>query len=87
MPIKEKRIRFIELGWELLEHKCRYYIKCDPIIEDHIYDKMEKEYETLAKELNEPPSVTDMVDFNTARPACKLVMKKLNVISTIYRGK
>ncbi len=71
------RQRFIDLGWKLLEHKYRYYILSKPIISDYDYDMLEKEYEQLAIQLNEPPTVTDMVDFDTSRHSCKSVMYKL----------
>lgn len=72
-----KQQRFIQLSWELLEHKCRYYIFSKPSIEDYEYDMLEKEYDALAKELGLPNSVGDMVDFDTSRPACQLVLDKL----------
>jgi NAD-dependent DNA ligase len=71
------RARFITLGWQLLEHKCRYYVHSKPSIEDYAYDLLEKEYDTLAAQLGEPPSVSDMVDFDTKRPSCQRVMEKI----------
>ena len=73
----EKKSRFTKLGWELLEHKFRYYILSEPIIQDYAYDMLEKEYDSLAEELNLPKSATDMVDFNMDRWACKLVKDKV----------
>lgn len=51
-----------------------------PVISDYEYDKLEKEYDALSKELGLPNSVADMVDFDTNRHSCKLVMEKLGVI-------
>lgn len=73
----DKKQRFIKLGWELLEHKCRYYVMNKPTISDYNYDMIEKEYDALAAELGEEPTASDMVDFDTNRMACRLVMDKL----------
>lgn len=78
--LEEKKTRHIKLSWELLEHKCFYYIINNPIIGDYEYDKLEKEYDQLCNELNLPNSVADMVDFDTTRHSCQLVMRKLGVI-------
>lgn len=75
--------RFIALGWLLLEHKCRYYVLNDSIIDDHSYDMLEKAYDKLAEELKLPKSASDMVGFDETRPACQSVMRKLG----IYRFK
>ncbi len=77
---EEKLERFIKMGWEILEHKCRYYIMCTSIIEDHVYDKLEKEYEALAAELGLEPSASNMIDFDTKRPSSRLVMDKLGCL-------
>ena len=76
-----KKERFIQLSWELLEHKCFYYMLNAPVVSDYEYDKLEKEYDALATELNLPNSVADMVDFDTSRHSCRLVMEKLGVIN------
>lgn len=73
----EKHERFVQLGWQLLEHKAHYYIFCNPQIEDYAYDMLEREYDELAKELGEEPTASDMVDFDTSRPACRAVLRKL----------
>jgi hypothetical protein len=69
--------RFTALGWQILEHKCRYYILIAPIIDDYNYDMLEKEYDALANELNLPKSASDMVDFDMNRPSCQTVYHKL----------
>lgn len=78
--------RHIQLSWELLEHKCRYYILCKPIIEDTAYDFLEKEYAQLCIDLNLPNTISadspdGMVDFDTSRPSSRLVMDKLGVLN------
>lgn len=70
--------RFIKLGWLILEAKYRYYIRDAPLLEDHEYDTMEREYDELAKKLGLPPSATDMVGFDTKRPSCILVAEKVS---------
>lgn len=77
---QDKRQRFIKLSWEILEHKCRYYIMDKPIIQDYEYDAIEKEYDALAKELGAEPTASDMVGFNLDRPSCQSVMRKLGVL-------
>lgn len=74
MTDKEK---FIKLGWEILEHKFRYYVLSEPIIRDYDYDLLEKQYDSLADSLGLPKSATDMVDFKEDRWACKLVKDKV----------
>jgi NAD-dependent DNA ligase len=69
--------RFIELGWQILEHKYRYYILQKPIIQDYDYDLLEKEYDSLADQLDRPKSATDMVGFNEDRPDCQRVAEKI----------
>lgn len=69
--------RFNKLSWEILEHKCRYYIMDSPTIEDYEYDLIEKEYDALADELGLPKSASDMVGFKEDRPSCQRVMTKL----------
>jgi NAD-dependent DNA ligase len=69
--------QFIELGWVLLEHKCRYYYFNSPIIQDYEYDMLEREYEQLARDLGEEPTATNMVDFDEKRPSCQAVLLKL----------
>ena len=73
----DKKKRFVELGWLLLEHKAHYYYFCNPQISDYEYDALEREYDTLAKELGEEPTASDMVDFDYERPACRAVLRKL----------
>ena len=74
----DKRKRFVQLSWEILEHKCRYYrgVGGKPIA-DAEYDALEDEYRKLAEELGEKPSAWEMVGFNIDRPSCRLVMAKL----------
>ena len=69
--------RFIQLSWQLLEHKCRYYILDNPLIQDYEYDILEKEYDALADKLGQPKSVSDMVGFNEKRHSCRQVIEKL----------
>jgi len=77
--------RFIELSWQILEHKYRYYILIKPIIGDYQYDMLEKEYEALADKLGLPKSASDMVDFDMNRPSCQSVAKKLSPVKASKR--
>lgn len=74
---KNDKQRFAELSWKILEHKYRYYILNSPVIQDFEYDMIEKEYEALAMKLKLEPSASNMVDFDTKRPSCMQVMRKL----------
>ena len=76
-PKTDKEKRFIKLGWLLMEHKFRYYRLDSPIVEDHEYDKLEREYDNLAKELGLPPTAVDMVGFDQNRPSGALVADKV----------
>jgi NAD-dependent DNA ligase len=69
--------RFVQLSWQILEHKCYYYVLSKPIISDYEYDLLEKEYEALADKLKLPRSASDMVDFDANRPSCQRVMEKI----------
>jgi len=69
--------RFIKLGWELLEHKYRYYILNGQTISDYEFDQMEAEYRKLAEELGLPPSASDMVGFDSGRFSCQLAMHRV----------
>lgn len=81
MDPQDKKQRFIQLSWEILEHKCRYYIMDSPIVQDYEYDAIEKEYEALAKELGLEPTASNMVGFNPDRPSCQSVMRKLGAFN------
>lgn len=67
-----KNKEFIRLGWELLEHKYRYYVQNSATVSDREFDKLEKRYRILAKKLRLRPTAVDMVDFNWSRPSCRL---------------
>lgn len=79
--------RHLELSWELLEHKCRYYILCETKVDDYIYDALEREYAQLCLDLGLPDTISTMVDFDTKRPSCKLVMDKLGAFAPIGKAK
>jgi NAD-dependent DNA ligase len=79
--------RFIQLSWQILEHKYRYYILVNPVISDYEYDMLEKEYDALADKLGLPKSASDMVDFDTNRPSCQRVAEKLSPAGVNKRRK
>jgi len=85
-----KNKRFIELSWELLEHKFRYYCGAEHNlvpISDTLYDELEEEYKELAKELGKITSATDMVGFDETIGSCKLVKSKLLMKKTKRKRK
>lgn len=77
--------RFIELGWQILEHKWRYYIGAgygvDPI-PDTEYDEIEAEYTMLAVKLGKN-EYSNAVGFPHDRPSAKLVDLKMRGIYKI----
>jgi NAD-dependent DNA ligase len=73
----DKLKRFSQLSWKILEHKCRYYYFDAPIIADHEYDALEREYDQLAEDLGLEPTAANMVGFKLDRPACQAVLFKL----------
>lgn len=76
-PKSDKEKRFIKLGWQLMEAKFQYYKLDSPTLTDHEYDMLEREYDSLAKELGLPPTAADMVGFDNARPSAALVGDKV----------
>ncbi len=79
--------RHIELSWQLLEHKCLYYMTGSTKIDDYSYDLLEKEYRQLCSDLWLEDSISDMVGFDWKRPSCKLVMEKLGIFAPIGKNK
>jgi NAD-dependent DNA ligase len=80
MKSKNKNKRHIELTWQLLEEKAKYYgYAKGEIISDQKYDALEEEYKALCKELKKPTSVTDTVGFPLNSPSGRLVLSKLGV--------
>lgn len=69
--------RFRALSWSLLEHKFRYYVLNEPLINDVSFDLLEQEYRQLGHELNLKPTAVDMVDFDWKRPSCQVVARKI----------
>lgn len=53
----------------LLEHRYRYYILADPVLDDWLYDWIEKHYNAMANETGVKPM--DMVDFDIDSPGAK----------------
>lgn len=66
----------VKLSWEILRAKYWYYIMDEPIMSDLDYDALEKRYDALCKEAGVSPKASDMVGFDTSRPACWAVMAK-----------
>lgn len=68
-----KKQRFNTLSWIILRAKYEYYILNDSHLTDDQYDALEREYDSLAKELNLEPTASNMVGFDMQRPSCQLV--------------
>lgn len=76
--------RFCQLAWQILEHKCRYYVlvKEDLVFEKDVipdaeYDALEDEYRQLAVKTGRPTTAADMVGFDLDRGSCRLVYSHL----------
>jgi hypothetical protein len=77
-PKSDKEKRWIKLGWQILEAKHRYYNLDAPELSDYDYDLMEREYDTLSKELGFEPSAANMVGFNNTKPSAVLAADKVD---------
>ena len=81
--------RYIKLGWELIEHKIRYYIFSNPVISDNEYDNLELEYLKLCMKYKLENTVVHklypnlvvngegMMEVDMTRPSVQLVYNKL----------
>jgi len=77
----KEELRFIKLGWTILEAKYFYYEKTDSPNRrsDAWYDKIEGEYRMLADKLNLPPAASDGVGFPFDSPSGTLVANRCQV--------
>lgn len=71
MSLEEKHQYYIDLGNRLLEHRYRYYIQDNPVLEDWIYDFIERMYKAVSSELNLKDIAIDMVDFDYTKPGAQ----------------
>ncbi len=84
----------IKLGWELIEHKIRYYEFAEPIIGDVDYDMLERQYtlsciehdieNTISCQHNNPTYWKGMIGCDMKRPSVQMVYDKLMGIE--YNG-
>lgn len=80
---KQKEIEFINMGWEILYHKCLYYelaheAKYDFLrISDKKFDKLQKKYEELAKTLKKKPTASLQIGFDAKSGSGSLVLSKV----------
>jgi hypothetical protein len=71
------------LAWKILEYKCIYYHfngAHPDAIPDYDYDILEKRYDKLCADNGIDPTASDMIDFDSERPSCQLVICKLSGI-------
>lgn len=73
--------KFINLSWQMLEHKYRYYVQNKPVLSDFEFDALEARYRDLAEKLQLPPTASDMVDFDWSRPACQRAAFKVHALN------
>jgi hypothetical protein len=67
MSEAERLTHFQQIGSRLLEHRYRYYVLDEPVVQDSEYDHLERYYKRLATELNLPDTTADMVDYDLSR--------------------
>lgn len=61
--VGEEHLNYLNrLYGRLLEHRYRYYVLHEPVLDDFLYDYIEKEYNRLAAEAG--IKLMEMVDFN-----------------------
>lgn len=69
--------KFNNLTKELLTHKYHYYMKDDPIISDYEYDKLEREWISLGKELGiNMDDYPNWIGFDENHPLAKEVLEE-----------
>jgi hypothetical protein len=80
MSNEEKREYHDILQNRIIEHRYRYYVLCDTVLDDFEYDHLEKLLSAVAEALGLPHkpgekgtynSVFDMVDFDITRPGAQ----------------
>ena len=87
------KLRFIELGWTILEAKAIYYgaVLHLPVADDDWYDEIEAEYVELAAKLNEKEYSNKHVGFPADTGSGRLVLSRLQRVKkkdfkySIYR--
>ncbi len=82
----DARERHCNLGWEILEHKWRYYVGVaygvEPI-SDAAYDEIEAEYIMLCGQIGLPEYSNNAVGFPHDRASAKLVDQKMRKLYNI----
>lgn len=77
MTQEEKVAYYRKLSWTVLEARVLYYFLPEKsIMEDAVYDKLEKEYIALCTELGVEDTVTLVSALNKTRPAIQLILSK-----------
>lgn len=73
----QEKIEYLDRLYDrLLEHRYRYYILSHPVIEDWLYDHVEKYYNELAASNN--VRQMDMVDFDVKDPRAQAAALRVN---------
>ena len=67
MTKEEKEQHIKDVGERLLQHRYRYYILDQPVLEDWVYDHLERYYEMIAKDVGIEATASNMVDFDLKR--------------------
>lgn len=78
-PGQSPEERYIQLGWEILEHKWRYYVGTAYGVEpipDRMYDIIEAEYVSLCVQLGHN-EYSNAVGFPHSRASARLVDSKM----------
>lgn len=90
MSNEEKLNYHRHLGERLQEHRYRYYVLDNPVLEDFVYDHIERVYKEVSREMNLKDVAIDMVGFDSnvlgALQAANRVLEGLDHYSTIQKA-
>ncbi len=74
----KREIEFLKLSWFLLEAKVRYYLYPEiDNISDAEYDKKERRYLSLCKQLYRLNTIQSMVGIDQTRPSVQAAINKV----------
>lgn len=83
---QERLIYYNKLGMRILHKRYMYYILNESTISDDEYDFLEKYYELVCMDVDQPSVVEDMVGWNGHHPIAKAVKELIDSenIKVIY---
>lgn len=77
--LQRERISYhTTLGERVLDHRYRYYVLDNPVLEDWEYDKLERLYKLVSKTLGLPDVSADMVGFDLSRKDARAAKSRVD---------